>query len=85
MSYSLPDRKQKRERSRKRGSVSVTDVWKNLKIVRVITGLLRMKKGWGNCIHSEIQIVFVLYGDISSIGDIVSRLKKAGKDCDGSS
>ena len=31
------------------------------------------------CIHSEIQIVFVLYGDICSIGGIVSRLKQAGK------
>ena len=31
------------------------------------------------CIHSDIPIVFVLYGDICNISQIVSRLKKAGK------
>ena len=31
------------------------------------------------CLESEIPVVFVLYGDICNIGEIVGRLKKAGK------
>lgn len=35
--------------------------------------------GLKKCLDSDIQIVFVLYGDICSISGIVSTLKKAGK------
>ena len=44
-----------------------------------VVAAIKDEEGLRKCIHSEIQIVFVLYGDICSIGDIVSRLKKAGK------
>ena len=44
-----------------------------------VIAAIKNEEGLRKCIHSEIQIVFVLYGDICSIGDIVSRLKKAGK------
>ena len=44
-----------------------------------VIAAIKDEEGLRKCIHSEIQIVFVLYGDICSIGDIVSRLKKAGK------
>ena len=44
-----------------------------------VIAAIKDEEGLRKCIHSEIQIVFVLYGDICIIGDIVSRLKKAGK------
>ena len=44
-----------------------------------VIAAIKDEEGLRKCIHLEIQIVFVLYGDICSIGDIVSRLKKAGK------
>ena len=44
-----------------------------------VIAAIKDEEGLRKCIHSEIQIVFVLYGDICSIGDIVSRLKKVGK------
>ena len=44
-----------------------------------VIAAIKDEEGLRKCIHSEIQIVFVLYGDICSIGAIVSRLKKAGK------
>lgn len=44
----------------------------------VIAGI-KDEKGLEKCLKSEIQIVFVLYGDICTIGDIVERLKSAGK------
>ena len=44
-----------------------------------VIAAIKDEEGLRKCIHSEIQIVFVLYGAICSIGDIVSRLKKAGK------
>ena len=44
-----------------------------------VIAAIKDEEGLRKCIHSEIQIVFVLYGDICSIGDIVSQLKKAGK------
>ena len=44
-----------------------------------VIAAIKDEEGLKKCIHSEIQIVFVLYGDICSIGDIVSQLKQAGK------
>ena len=35
--------------------------------------------GLERCLDSDIQIVFVLYGDIVSIPEIVDRIKKKGK------
>ena len=39
--------------------------------------------GLERCLDSDIQIVFVLYGDIVSIPEIVDRIKKKGKLADG--
>lgn len=36
-------------------------------------------KGLEMCIQSEIKVVFVLFGDICSIGEIIAKLKDAGK------
>lgn len=44
-----------------------------------VIAAIKDEKGLSRCLESEIQIVFVLYGDICTIGDIVARLKKAGK------
>ena len=35
--------------------------------------------GLEKCLKSDIQVVFILYGDICSIGGIVKRIKDAGK------
>ncbi len=35
--------------------------------------------GLERCLHSDIDVVFVLYGDVISIRDIVQRLKEGGK------
>ena len=39
--------------------------------------------GLERCLDSDIQIVFVLYGDIVSIPEIVDRIKKKSKACHG--
>lgn len=44
-----------------------------------VIAAIKDEEGLKRCQHSDIQIVFVLYGDICSIGDIVARLKAAGK------
>lgn len=44
-----------------------------------IVTAIRDDSGLEHCIGSESQIVFVLYGDINTIGRIVKRLKEAGK------
>lgn len=36
-------------------------------------------EGLERCLHSEIKIVFILFGDICNICDIVKKLKAAGK------
>ena len=45
-----------------------------------IIAAVKDEKGLQTCIRlQEIGVVFVLYGGISNIGDIVKRLKEAGK------
>lgn len=45
-----------------------------------IIAAVKDEKGLQKCIRlQEIGVVFVLYGGISNIGDIVKRLKEAGK------
>lgn len=35
--------------------------------------------GLAHCLKSDVGVVFVLYGDVCSIADIVERIKEAGK------
>ena len=44
-----------------------------------VVAAIKDEEGLKKCLGSDIPIVFVLYGDICNIGDIVGRLKKAGK------
>lgn len=44
-----------------------------------VIAAIKEEAGLKKVLDSEIQIVFVLYGDICSIGNIVNRLKQAGK------
>lgn len=44
-----------------------------------VIAAIKDEKGLEKCLESEIQIVFVLYGDICNIGEIVERLKAGGK------
>lgn len=44
-----------------------------------IIAAVRDDAGLERCLSEDVQTVFVLYGDICGIGDIVSRIKEAGK------
>lgn len=44
-----------------------------------VIAAIKDEAGLKKCLESDIPVVFVLYGDICNIGDIVRRLKKAGK------
>lgn len=44
-----------------------------------VIAAIKDEAGLKKVLDSEIQIVFVLYGDICNIGNIVTRLKQAGK------
>lgn len=44
-----------------------------------IIAAIRDDKGLEGCLKADVQIVFVLYGDICSIAPIVERIKDAGK------
>lgn len=44
-----------------------------------VIAAIKDEEGLQRCLNSDIQIVFVLYGDICSIGEIAERLKQAGK------
>lgn len=44
-----------------------------------IIAAVRDDNGLEQCLQADVQTVFVLYGDICSIGGIVSRIKEAGK------
>ena len=43
-----------------------------------IIAAVRDDEGLERCLHTDIQTVFVLYGDICNIADIVRRIKEAG-------
>ena len=43
-----------------------------------VVAAIKDEQGLRKCLGSDIGIVFVLYGDICSIGDIVRRLKERG-------
>lgn len=76
LSYSLPDKN--RSKKQKKGKSMIHRCMEEFENCPVIAAI-KDEEGLKKCIHSEIQIVFVLYGDICSIGDIVSQLKQAGK------
>src|SRR5699024_7374745 len=44
-----------------------------------VIAAVKDEEGMEKCLESEIPVVFVLYGDICNIGEIVGCLKKAGK------
>ncbi|MGI6019490.1 MAG: glycerol-3-phosphate responsive antiterminator [Marvinbryantia sp.] len=44
-----------------------------------VIAAIKDEEGLQKCLESDIQIVFVLFGDICSISDIVKRLKDGGK------
>ena len=44
-----------------------------------VVAAIKDEEGLKKCLGSDIPIVFVLYGDICNIRDIVGRLKQAGK------
>lgn len=44
-----------------------------------VIAAVKDEQGLEECLASDIQIVFVLYGNVCSIGDIVRRLKSGGK------
>ena len=44
-----------------------------------IIAAVKNEEGLERCLASEIQVVFILFGDICSISDIVEKVKKAGK------
>ena len=44
-----------------------------------VIAAIKDEEGLKKCLHSDIQIVFVLYGDICNIGKTVGKLKAAGK------
>ncbi|HJD39820.1 MAG TPA: glycerol-3-phosphate responsive antiterminator [Candidatus Blautia stercoripullorum] len=44
-----------------------------------VIAAIKDEEGLRKCLESDIPIVFVLYGDICNIHDIVGRLKQAGK------
>ena len=40
-----------------------------------VIAAIKDEEGLKKCLHSDIQIVFVLYGDICNIGKIVGKLQ----------
>ena len=44
-----------------------------------VIAAIKDDEGLERCLDSEIQIVFVLYGDILRIGEVVERIKEKGK------
>lgn len=44
-----------------------------------VIAAIKDDNGLRACLKSDIRVVFVLYGDICNISDIVDKLKKAGK------
>lgn len=44
-----------------------------------IIAAVKDDRGLDRCLSSESRVIFILYGDICSIADIVERVKQAGK------
>lgn len=44
-----------------------------------IIAAIKNQEGLERCLQSEIKVVFILFGDICNIGEIVKRVKDAGK------
>lgn len=44
-----------------------------------IIAAVKNEQGLCRCLSSDCQVVFVLYGDICTVADIVARIKAAGK------
>lgn len=57
----------------------MSDSLKNLVEECPVIAAIKDEIGLEQCLRTDIGIVFVLYGDICSIAEIVERLKEAGK------
>lgn len=44
-----------------------------------IIAAVKDENGLGRCLDSDSQVIFILYGDICTIADIVEKVKQAGK------
>ena len=44
-----------------------------------VIAAIKDDNGLKECLKSDIQVVFILYGDICNIADIVDTVKQAGK------
>lgn len=44
-----------------------------------VIGAVKSVEGLEKCLQSEVGVIFILFGDLCSIGDIVDRVKAAGK------
>lgn len=44
-----------------------------------IIAAIKDDEGLEKCIHSDSRVIFILYGDIVSIADIVDKVKESGK------
>ncbi|MCD8361487.1 MAG: glycerol-3-phosphate responsive antiterminator [Lachnospiraceae bacterium] len=44
-----------------------------------VIAAIKSDEGLQRCLKSESRIIFILYGDICNISDIVSKIKKSGK------
>ena len=44
-----------------------------------IVAAIRSDADLADCLTTDVRVVFVLYGDVCSISDIVDRVKTAGK------
>ena len=44
-----------------------------------VIAAIKDEEGLARCLKSDCQVVFILYGTICDIGEIVSRIQQAGK------
>ena len=44
-----------------------------------VIAAIKDEEGLSHCLESDCQVVFILYGTICDIGEIVSRIQQAGK------
>ena len=63
----MPDRKEKYEK-----------IMEELEDCPVIAAV-KDEKGLEECLNMDVGMVFVLYGTVCTIGEIVKRIKRSGK------
>ena len=44
-----------------------------------VIAAIKDERGLGECLKTECQVVFILFGNVCNIGDIVKRVKDGGK------